>query len=162
MNAISYRNQQGVFLLEALIAIIIFSIGVLTMVALQAKAIDVQSDAQYRIEAANLADRILGEIALNVDRTSDSTVQASLAGFAHRETTSSPCNFSGVTSSNANVVAWLADINTNVATRLPGTTSSMQQIRLDTGTFNQITITICWQSAADAVPRRHTLVSYIN
>lgn len=162
------HNQRGVFLLEALIGIIIFSIGVLTMVALQAKSIEIQSDTQYRVEAANLADRMLGEIALNVDRTGatqaaqTANIQASLANFVHRPTTAANCNFSGTDSTDPNVLAWVNDINNAATTRLPGSTASMQQILVDTGTFNQVTITICWQMSADAIPRRHTLVSYIN
>jgi type IV pilus assembly protein PilV len=161
MKAIKYNSQQGVFLLEALIGIIIFSIGVLTMVALQAKSIDIQSDAQFRIEAANLADKMLGDIALNINRTTPATVQAALPSFAHN-TSGTNCSFSGGTIagtsiSNPIITAWVTE-----ARRLPGTTTSMQQILVDTNTFNQVTITICWQSTADAVPRRHTVVSYIN
>jgi type IV pilus assembly protein PilV len=161
MNATSRKSQQGVFLLEALIGIIIFSIGILTMIALQTTAISVQADSQYRIEAANLADRMMGTIALNVNRTSAATVQASLANFAHR-TTGTNCNYSGADSADANVTAWTTAINTTATTRLPGSSAAMQQILVNTGTFNQVSITVCWQSPADAVPRRHTLVSYIN
>jgi len=162
MKSITCKSQQGVFLLEALIGIIIFSIGILTLIALQTTAIAVQADAQYRIEAANIADRMLGEIALNVNRTSNATLQASLANFAHRPTTSATCNYTGADSADPLVTAWTTAINTTAATRLPGSSASRQQILVNTGTFNQVTITICWQSPADAIPRRHTLVSYIN
>lgn len=163
MKPMDYKGQQGVFLLEALIGIIIFSIGILSMIALQTTAIAVQADSQYRIEAANLADRMLGEIALNVNRTSAATVQASLATFAHRPTTTAVCNYTGADSASPLVTAWTTAINSTTAvTRLPGSSAAMQQILVDTGTFNQVSITICWQSPADAVPRRHTMVSYIN
>lgn len=163
-----HHSQQGVFLLEALIGILIFSVGILTLVALQAKSIEIQSDSQYRIEAANLADRMLGEITLNVNRagsdqaTQTANIQASLANFAHRPTTSANCNFTGPDSADPNVVAWVNDINTAAASRLPGSSASMQQILVDTGTFNRVTITICWRQSGEAAPRRHTLVSYIN
>lgn len=49
-------GQQGGFLLEALIGILIFSLGVLGLVALQSRAIAYSSDAQYRGEAAYLAN----------------------------------------------------------------------------------------------------------
>lgn len=168
MRPSPYHSQQGVFLLEALIGILIFSVGILTLVALQAKSIEIQSDTQYRIEAANLADRMLGEIALNVNRagldqaTQLANIQASLANFAHRPTTSANCNFTGPDSADPNVVAWVNDINTDAASRLPGSSASMQQIQVNTGTFNQVIITVCWQQSGDAAPRRHTLVSYIN
>lgn len=49
------RSQRGGFLLEALIGILIFTLGVLGLVALQGRAIAYTSDAQYRGEAAYLA-----------------------------------------------------------------------------------------------------------
>lgn len=161
-------NQRGVLLIEAMIGLIIFAIGVLAMIALQAKAIAIQADTQYRVEAANLADRMLGEITLRVNRTGGTqaaqtaNIQASLAAFAHQPTTSGPCNFTGTASGDADVQAWVNDIMTNPVTRLPGVSANMQQIQVNTGTFNQVIVTICWQGAADAVPRQHTLVSYIN
>jgi type IV pilus assembly protein PilV len=162
MKSAGRNSQKGVFLLEALIGIIIFSIGILTMIALQTTAIAVQTDAQYRIEAANLADRMLGEIALNVDRTSAANVQTSLATFAHRTTTTAVCTYTGADSASPLVTAWTAAINTTTTSRLPGSSASKQQILVNTGTFNQVIVTVCWQSPADAVPRRHSVVSYIN
>jgi type IV pilus assembly protein PilV len=162
MKTSNRKSQSGVFLLEALIGIIIFSIGILTMIALQTNAIAVQADAQYRIEAANLADRMLGEISLNVNRANSAALQTSLVSFAHRTTTTAPCNYTGSDSTNTRVTNWVTAINTTAATRLPGSSASMQQILVDTSTFNRVAITVCWQSPADAVPRRHTLVSYIN
>jgi type IV pilus assembly protein PilV len=49
------RAQRGAFLLEALVGILIFTLGVLGLVALQARAIGYTSDATYRGEAAYLA-----------------------------------------------------------------------------------------------------------
>ena len=49
------RAQQGGFLLEALVGILIFTLGVLGLLALQGRAIAYSSDAQYRGEAAYLA-----------------------------------------------------------------------------------------------------------
>ena len=58
--------QRGVFLIEALVALLIFSIGILGLVSLGAVAISAQSDAQYRTEAANLANKVVAEIALDI------------------------------------------------------------------------------------------------
>jgi len=55
-------RQDGVMLLEALIAILIFSLGILSLVALQATAIQLTSDARYRTDASLLANRLLGEM----------------------------------------------------------------------------------------------------
>jgi type IV pilus assembly protein PilV len=54
--------QRGGFLLEALIATLIFSFGSLAMVGLQARAIRHANDAQYRGEAAQLAQAAIAEM----------------------------------------------------------------------------------------------------
>ena len=52
--------QSGVALLEALIAILIFSFGVLGLIAILAGSIRATNDARYRAEAANLAQVLIG------------------------------------------------------------------------------------------------------
>ena len=61
--------QGGFFLIEAMVAILIFALGILGLVAMGGTAVSSQSDAQYRTEASSLADAIAGEIALGIDRT---------------------------------------------------------------------------------------------
>jgi type IV pilus assembly protein PilV len=56
------RPQRGGFLLEALIATLIFSFGSLAMVGLQARAVRHANDAQYRGEAAQLAQAAIAEM----------------------------------------------------------------------------------------------------
>jgi type IV pilus assembly protein PilV len=56
------RLQGGVMLIEALIAILIFSIGILGIVGLQAAAVKQSTDARYRAEAAYLAEQLLGQM----------------------------------------------------------------------------------------------------
>jgi type IV pilus assembly protein PilV len=54
--------QQGVVLLEALVAILIFSMGVLALVGLQAAMIKNTSDSKYRSEASFIAQQRIGMI----------------------------------------------------------------------------------------------------
>jgi len=56
------RLQHGSFLLEALIAVLIVAFGVLGLIGLQARAIQNVDDAQYRAEAAFLANSLLGQM----------------------------------------------------------------------------------------------------
>lgn len=49
-------------LLEALVAILIFSLGILGVVGLQATAVQQSSDARYRSVAAQLAEQLAGEM----------------------------------------------------------------------------------------------------
>lgn len=56
------RKLRGFVLLDALVAIVIFSIGILGMVALQASAVTLTSGANYRINAAMLTDQVIGQM----------------------------------------------------------------------------------------------------
>ena len=56
------REQAGVMLLEALIAILVFSLGILSLVALQATSIKLVGDAKYRTDATLLANRLIGQM----------------------------------------------------------------------------------------------------
>jgi type IV pilus assembly protein PilV len=52
--------QQGVILIEVMVAILIFSVGVLAIVGLQASMIKNTADAKYRSEASYIAQSRLG------------------------------------------------------------------------------------------------------
>ena len=59
--------QKGVVLLESLIGILVFSLGLLALTGLQAAMIKNTDDAKYRAEAAFVAQQKLSEVWLNVD-----------------------------------------------------------------------------------------------
>ncbi len=54
--------QQGVVLLEALVAVLIFSMGVLALVGLQAAMVKNTSDSKYRADASFIAQQRIGLI----------------------------------------------------------------------------------------------------
>src|SRR5712671_3357720 len=56
------RTQSGAFLLEALIGILNFSLGVLGIVGLQARAIRFTNDAEFRAEAMYLANSLISQM----------------------------------------------------------------------------------------------------
>ena len=107
-------RQRGVMLLEALVAILLFSMGILALVALQAVAIKNTADAKYRADAAFLANQIIARMWMENP--------ANLATYAHYPTKDGACSFSGSASSNANVTTWLGDVSSGgtVAATLPG------------------------------------------
>ena len=73
-RATSGRSHQGGFmLLEALIAILIFSIGILALVGMQSAAARYSTDAQFRTVAGYLVNQCLGQI-WSADRTTLSKV----------------------------------------------------------------------------------------
>ena len=63
--------QQGVVLLESMIAILIFSLGILALVGLQASMVKNTSDAKYRTDAAFIAQQRLGVMWADPDRLAD-------------------------------------------------------------------------------------------
>ncbi len=64
-------GKSGSYLLEALIAILIFAFGVLGLIGLLGSSIRVTNDARYRAEAANLANAMIADMwtttAANID-----------------------------------------------------------------------------------------------
>ena len=62
MRPFRQHTQQGSMLLEALIAIVIFSIGILAIVGLQANSIRISSDAKFRADASLLANQYLSSM----------------------------------------------------------------------------------------------------
>ncbi|MEP7300986.1 MAG: hypothetical protein ABI699_05610 [Caldimonas sp.] len=163
------KHQQGVFLIEALIAILIFSLGILGMVAMGGIAIAAQSDAQYRTEAANYANEIASAIALDIAPANYAT---ELPDYANRPIPGGTCTFGGSASTKPVVAAWVDRVTgvTDPKRGLPGATAVSQQIMVDVtpgSGFNKLTITVCWQPPSSAAiafapPHQFTLVSYIN
>lgn len=177
----SRHLQTGSFLIEALVAILIFAFGILGLVALAAKAVSTQTDSEYRAIASNLADEMLSTIALGVDRCPNCTVpedvsthiRNSLAVYAHHGT-GSECPtlvdaanpIDGDASTNADVLNWVNKVTDGTA-GLPGATDAGIQIKTANAAdlndqYNPVVITICWQGPKDTAPRRFSTVTYVN
>lgn len=144
MNAIkySYPKQQGMILLEGIFAILIFSIGILGLMGLQAASIKNVGDAKYRADASFLTDQIIGR--MWADR-------ANLPCYAHQ-----PAGACSSPASKANLQNWLD----NVGSLLPGATASLQQISVDAD--NQVTVRVKWRAAQDAQTHTFVAVAHIN
>ena len=145
--------QKGSVLIEAFIAIVLFSIGLLGLVGMQATALKNSAEAKNRAEAAYLANQIIGQM------WADNP--ANLGSYAHNPT-GGTCNFGGGASGNANVTAWLGSTTTpgTVAGNLPGATPARQQIAIGAG--NVVTVTVCWQTPGQAVPHSYVGMAQIN
>lgn len=134
--------QSGVILLEALLAILVFSVGILALVGLQAAAVKQSSDARYRTEAALLANEILGQMWV-----SDRTVTTLQTNFATGE-------------SAADYKAW-AD---KVKGRLPGAANAVLAPDVAVGVDGTVTITVKWlapNEPANASPHSYVVVAQI-
>lgn len=129
----SPRRESGAALLEALISLLLFSIGVLGMVGLQGSAATSAAEAHYRSQASVAANRLLS--ILWIDR-------GNLAQYAHFAT-SSACTPGGSASplavAGTPFYLWLADVQK----MLPGTTA--ERIRVSVGPDQSVQIAVCWR-----------------
>jgi len=135
-------KQQGSIILESLIAILIFSIGILGLVGLQAAAINNVADAKYRTEASLLANQIIGQMWLD-DKTT-AALQNNYSGGMN----------GGIT--GGKYAAWKA----NVQRTLPGVADFPPSIVIDAN--NQATISIRWKSPSESTPHTHATIARIN
>jgi type IV pilus assembly protein PilV len=82
-----------------MVAILIFALGILGLVAMGGAAVSSQSDAQYRTEASSLADAIAGEIAIGINRSTEVTKAATLLRSRisppRADAVPAPCAFGG-------------------------------------------------------------------
>lgn len=156
------KHQRGVALLEALIAVLVFSIGILALIGLQGFAVSSTAAAKYRADAAYLAGRIINRIWID---------QTNFASYKHNDNDGDPatddvCNANGgsTTSAFAPVSAWLAEVDGS----LPGA-SGRQRIVVSTGNdpvnasqpLNQVTVVVCWKSARETDYHSYTATARI-
>jgi type IV pilus assembly protein PilV len=64
-----HRSQAGVALLEVLVAVLLFSLGLLGLIGLQARAVSFSVDAEDRNRAAILANELVATMWLNRSTT---------------------------------------------------------------------------------------------
>jgi type IV pilus assembly protein PilV len=79
------QKQAGVMLIEALIGILIFSIGILALLGMQGTAIKNTTDARYRSEASYLATQIVGQMWVDDNDKLDRYNTANAAAYAPRD-----------------------------------------------------------------------------
>ncbi|HZR04057.1 MAG TPA: hypothetical protein VFA81_12905 [Burkholderiales bacterium] len=138
---INRHRQGGALLLEALIAILLFSLGILSLVGLQATAIANVSEAKYRADASFLTNQLIGQIWVN---------RTNIASYAYNGSGTTPSVLQG----------WVAEV-TNA---LPGAADNLPTVTIGAG--NQVTITVSWQrpedSAKNLAPHSFTATTMIN
>lgn len=128
---------RGFTMLEVLIALLVFSFGLLAMVAVQATAVRMSTDARDRATAVFLADQLLARMLI--------ADPATAATFAHHPTGTTACNPSGSASANPVVTGWLDE----VAAQLPNAATNQQQVVVDPAN-GLVTVRLCWQNGNEA------------
>jgi type IV pilus assembly protein PilV len=135
MKSPTAKSQQGVMLLEALIGILIFSLGILAMLGMQAVGMRATIDAKYRSEASFLANEIVGIMWGDA---------ANLTNYATANCSSVPrCD------------AWMD----RVQAVLPNATGGNAPTITVAG--RQVTVAVMWQRPGESTASNHTVIAQI-
>ena len=132
------RAQRGFSLIEGLVSILIFSLGVLSLISLETTSIRQSSNAKYRSDASMLANQLIGSMWV-----SDRTVTTLQTNFV-----------TGGSSYNS----WLANVNA----ALPGSTASAPTVSVDA--TGLVTLNLYWKApneAASAPMHQYTVIAQV-
>jgi type IV pilus assembly protein PilV len=135
-----------VILIEALIGILIFSIGILALLGMQGAAIKNTTDARYRSEAAFLATQVVGQMWVDLANLASYDTD-NAAAYGARDT-------------------WV----NKVASTLPGVTvggarTPTIQVGPDPGlglAVQEVRVTVQWQQPGDTATRQVILLNRIH
>jgi type IV pilus assembly protein PilV len=131
------KLQTGVALIEAMVAILIFSAGILAIVGLLAASTKSVGDAKYRLDASLLANQLVGQMLGSINRSTTAAQQLTVLNNSF----SSP--------SGAAYLAWVNSVNS----ALPGSTAAPPLVVISatastspTNPSNQAVVTINWNA----------------
>lgn len=131
------RQQGGMAVVENLVAILIFSFGILGIVGLLASSMKNSAAARYRNEASMLANQLVGQMWI-----SDKSNTALKANFE------SPAGTA--------FVPW----QTSVGSLLPGVATNAPTVVIDAN--NVATVTVRWRAPGEEAAHNYVLVARIN
>jgi type IV pilus assembly protein PilV len=124
------RQQSGIVLIEALIAVLLLSLGILGLIGLQGSMSANVTDAKYRAEASFLANQLLAQMWID---------QTNLVSYA--------INAGSCTQTYTQCSDWL----TKVGQQLPGGSATV----VLNGTA--ATITVTWLTPGVGLPHNYVL-----
>ena len=143
-------TQGGVVLIEALLGILIFSIGILALIGMQSVAVKNTIDARYRTEAAYLANNVLSQIRLDM---------ANVTLYPDSNT----ANYAPRTTWRTQVEALLPGINIASAQRVPSIAIAPgPTYGGDTDPPSRVTVILLWQQPGETQDRRFEIVGYVS
>ena len=128
------HHQSGSVLLEALLSILIFAFGVLSLFGMQSVAMKNMSQSNYRATAVYLASQLIGSAQGDINHLADYQYTSGTA--------------------NSKVDPWL----TEVTAALPRATAA---VAVNT-TNSTLTVTVSWKAPGETVSHSHTVSTYVS
>lgn len=140
----SPHSIRGSAILEGLIAVLIFSIGVLALIGMQASSIAAVSEAKYRTDAAFLANQLIGDMWI--------ASPATLPNYA----------YTGSGTNNL-LTNWIAQINATLpdAANTPPTVAVVSSA-LGSSTQYTVTVTIRYRPPKSNTVHRHVATAIVS
>jgi type IV pilus assembly protein PilV len=132
------RNQQGIMLLEAMIAVILLGIGLIGAILIQARSFGALSDATMRAEATMASESLVALM------TND---RANLAAYA----------LAAGGTPGAALAPWVAETQRVI----PGATLVVEVVPTATTTHSRVNITIGWQRKATDPLNTHLITAHL-
>lgn len=134
-------RQRGFSLIEVLVALLVLSIGLLGLAALQTTSLQFNTGSYHRTQATFLAYDIIDRMRANIDVVADSDGNAYDQPTSTDVTMSTDCDTAICTSAQLAIYDVRKWYERAVVT-LPGAAASPPTIQVITG--NQVTVTISW------------------
>jgi type IV pilus assembly protein PilV len=155
-------REEGVMLIEALIAILIFSIGILAVVGMQATAIKNVTESKSRSEAAFLAEELVAQMWMDQNISPApaqvNTSNVTVANYNYAGTGTPPARLGTITPPTG----WIGRV-----TKLPGASTVLPKVTITNATTSGATvkIEIFWQLPEEATlglpPHSHTVMASV-
>jgi type IV pilus assembly protein PilV len=127
-------------LLEALIGLLIFALGVLGLIGMQATATKVTADSKYRAEATMYADQLINQMWADKRTNTDLVANYETGGPKYNE--------------------WYEAISAP-GTGLPGAAQAANKPTVEIDASNTVTITIFWQAPGESAAHKYVTVATV-
>ncbi|HMA32557.1 MAG TPA: hypothetical protein VKT00_12150 [Casimicrobiaceae bacterium] len=127
--------RRGIVLLEAMIAMLVLSLGTLALLGLTTRALHDAGNAHWRNQAASLAESTLARMWTENPATLADRYDSTTGGPGFRDIVTAASKLPGVTSTRNAPLVSVANAAAGVSPR--------------------VTLTLFWQSPGDALPHRY-------
>lgn len=155
--------QAGIVLLEALIAIVLFGVGVIGLLGLQANSIKESTNAKFRSDASLLADQLVGK--MWVSNHDYAALQAAYASPSGTEYVKWVGTAGAPGPAMANLPHKAAGTGASPSAGTPKPTVVITEVPGGVGTnvptTSLVTITMYWQAPYESAEHQYSIVTQI-